>query len=175
MEVLEKFWEVLGTPYLIPSIELRGGVVVETYEYSAFGVMMVCDDSGTPLVGGTAFDNPYGYTGRRWDGEADLWYYRARSYSPSLGRFLQRDPAGYVDGMNLYAYVANNPLRYLDPMGLKIRGPQILGASRPVNISQLNAQMEFSTFGSAGFGGANQNVAKWDYLSFFHRGRNRTL
>jgi uncharacterized protein RhaS with RHS repeats len=39
-------------------------------------------------------------------------------YSATLGRFLQRDPAGYVGGLNLYAYVMNNPLRYLDPEGL---------------------------------------------------------
>jgi len=55
---------------------------------------------------------------RRWDGTTQLYYSRMRDYSPQLGRFLQPDPAGYIDGMNLYAYVGNNPLNWLDPWGL---------------------------------------------------------
>ena len=47
-----------------------------------------------------------------------MYDYRARMYVPSLGRFLQRDPAGYIDGFNLYAYVGNNPLAFVDPSGL---------------------------------------------------------
>ncbi|HOK66775.1 MAG TPA: RHS repeat-associated core domain-containing protein [Anaerohalosphaeraceae bacterium] len=56
--------------------------------------------------------------GRRWDSTAQLYYSRMRDYSPQLGRFLQPDPAGYIDRMNLYAYVGNNPLNWLDPWGL---------------------------------------------------------
>jgi len=99
------------------------GVAVETYRYTAFGRMKVYeDDATTELTSGTDYGNPYGYTGRRWDAEAGLWYYRAREYHPGLGRFLQRDPAGYVDGLNLYAYVANNPLAYVDPSGTLKQG-----------------------------------------------------
>ena len=47
-------------------------------------------------------------------------------YAPTLGRFLQRDPLGYVDGMNMYAYVTNNPTNYLDPMGLQGTGNNTL-------------------------------------------------
>ncbi|MCP4401559.1 MAG: RHS repeat-associated core domain-containing protein [bacterium] len=46
------------------------------------------------------------------------YYYRARIYSPELGRFLQTDPLGYVNGLNLYAYVGNNPASWRDPYGL---------------------------------------------------------
>ncbi|WP_229014247.1 RHS repeat-associated core domain-containing protein [Paraburkholderia gardini] len=46
-----------------------------------------------------------------------LYYYKARFYSPALGRFLQTDPVGTADDLNLYAYVGNNPVNYTDPTG----------------------------------------------------------
>jgi RHS repeat-associated protein len=66
------------------------------------------------------------YTGRRLDPEtgggtvepSGLYYYRARTYSPTLGRFLQPDPIGYTAGNNLYAYVGNDPLNMTDSSGL---------------------------------------------------------
>lgn len=51
-----------------------------------------------------------------------LYHYKARAYSPALGRFLQTDPAGYDDGLNWYAYVGNDPLNRSDPTGLEQRG-----------------------------------------------------
>ncbi len=59
----------------------------------------------------------YGYTGREPD-ETGLVYYRARYYDPSIGRFTQRDPSGLRGGINLYAYVGNNPVNLTDPSGL---------------------------------------------------------
>jgi len=64
------------------------------------------------------YGNPYMFTGRRFDTETRLYYYRARYYSTEIGRFLQVDAIGYADSMNLYIYVSNNPLNLTDPMGL---------------------------------------------------------
>ncbi|MDR2640648.1 MAG: RHS repeat-associated core domain-containing protein [Candidatus Peribacteria bacterium] len=47
-----------------------------------------------------------------------LYYFNARYYSPELGRFVSRDPIGIVDDINLYVYVGNNPLKWVDPWGL---------------------------------------------------------
>jgi RHS repeat-associated protein len=62
---------------------------------------------------------PYLFTGQRYDSETGFYYFRNRYYDPELGRFISRDPLGYVDGMSLYAgYFAPHGL---DPLGL--RGP----------------------------------------------------
>lgn len=96
------------------------GSVAESYTYSAYGRQRLFDNAGTeiPL---SAVGNPYGYTGRRLDPESGLLHYRNRYHSPELGRFLTRDPAGFVDGPNLYAYVRSNPLAFVDPWGLAAR------------------------------------------------------
>ena len=63
--------------------------------------------------------NPLQYTGREFDQETGLNYYRARYYDPSAGRFLSEDPIGFNGGIDFYAYVANNPVIFTDPSRLR--------------------------------------------------------
>jgi RHS repeat-associated protein len=63
--------------------------------------------------------NIFGFTGREFDSESHLYYYRARYYAPGIGRFLSADPIGFDSkDSNFYRYVFNNPLKYTDPQGL---------------------------------------------------------
>jgi RHS repeat-associated protein len=84
------------------------GVVKTTYSYEPFG--------NTSTVGAPS-SNPSQYAGRENDGNG-LYYYRARYYSPVLGRFISEDPAGLLSGNNLYSYVNNSPNNTSDPSGL---------------------------------------------------------
>ncbi|MCP4361917.1 MAG: hypothetical protein GY796_28225, partial [Chloroflexi bacterium] len=69
-------------------------------------------------ISSTVVGNPYLFTGRRYDPESGNYYYRARIYSPALGRFLSTDPLGYAAGdANLYRYTFNNPANLTDPTG----------------------------------------------------------
>jgi RHS repeat-associated protein len=85
--------------------------------YDVFARPTIRDVNGTELSAG-AVANPYLFTGRRYDAEEGLYYYRARYYDFATARFLQPDPTGYVDGLNMYAYVGNSPLNWGDPLGL---------------------------------------------------------
>ena len=62
----------------------------------------------------------YAFTGREWDPETGLYYYRARYYDPNAGRFISEDPIGFDGGVNFYSYVLNRPTRFVDPFGLDI-------------------------------------------------------
>ena len=74
----------------------------------------------------------FGYTGQMWIPELGMWHYKARIYSPTLGRFLQTDPVGYEDQVNLYAYVGNDPVNHTDPTGMRSCGRFCWEADQPI-------------------------------------------
>lgn len=96
------------------------GNLVERIVYNSFGRGVIADVRGQDVVFSSVSitGSPYSFTGREWDFEAGLYYYRARYYSPDTGRFLSRDPISFAGGdTNLYRYVANSPTNARDPLG----------------------------------------------------------
>ena len=83
------------------------GTVTSRRQYDAWGNL----EQGADQPG-------YAFTGREWDPETGLYYYRARYYDPKIGRFISEDPIGLAGGINLLQYVSNNPTGRVDPFGL---------------------------------------------------------
>ena len=82
------------------------GSIIGTMDYDSFG---------KPLG---QMATRYQYAGREWDPDTELYYYRARWYDPQARRFISEDPIGLDGGINLYAYVENDPINGVDPSGL---------------------------------------------------------
>jgi len=81
--------------YSVAAITDDTGAVVERYGYDAYGDSVALDAAGNEIAGNeSSIGQPYGFTGRRFDDETGLWYFRSRCYSDFLGRFIERNPWG---------------------------------------------------------------------------------
>lgn len=87
------------------------GAVTLSREYDPYGKLL----AGSSTTG-------FAFTGREWDPESGIYYYRARYYDPKIGRFISEDPIGLRGGNNFYSYVHNDPTRFRDPSGLFAAG-----------------------------------------------------
>ena len=92
----------------ITSLSNSSGALSNTYTYDSFGNL-------TASSGSTA--NPFRFTGREFDSETGLYFYRARNFAPNVGHFISQDPIRFGGGVDFYVYVGNNPLTRIDPSG----------------------------------------------------------
>ena len=104
------------------------GTVRNSYRYSPWGQL---EDSTESVA------NTVGFSGRDYDRVTGLYYHRARSYDPTLGRFIQEDPIGLGDGVNLFQYAAGDPINHRDPSGLDCRNSD--GTERPCRVTWSQA------------------------------------
>jgi RHS repeat-associated protein len=85
------------------------GTPVNRYRYGPYGA---------PELRQEAVPQRFAYTGREFEPEYGMYYYRARYYDPMAGRFMSEDPIGLGGGINSYAYVGGDPVNRVDPSGL---------------------------------------------------------
>ena len=108
----------------VTSLTDAKGNLTSTYQYDSFGNLTAST--------GSIF-NPFRYTGREFDTETGLYFYRARYYDPSIGRFISEDPIRFGGGINFYRYCLNNPVNLIDSLGLSPAcelGCVLLGTAR---------------------------------------------
>lgn len=107
------------------------GTVTSSTRYDSFG-----------NATNTNFASRYQFTGREYDANIGMYYYRARWYSSDLGRFISEDPIGFRGGdVNLYGYVRNNPQNFVDPTG---HFPVVLiGRFTPYSLDEIQTYLGF--------------------------------
>jgi RHS repeat-associated protein len=101
----------------VTAITDANGQLVERVTYDIYGMPTFWDAAGNK-ISKSSIGNNILFHGREYDYELNLYYFRARYYDPIMGRFLQTDPMGYQDSLNLYQAFNMNGVNFTDPMGL---------------------------------------------------------
>lgn len=127
----DRRWEHADERGSIIALTNDAGVAISSTRYDEFGIP-------------SALTGRFGYTGQKWLPALGLYDYKARTYSPTLGRFLQVDPAGYDAGLNLYNYVQSDPINLSDPYGLE-EMPNFDGAEVTVTARSSNTRPDTSS------------------------------
>jgi RHS repeat-associated protein len=126
--VVPSYFHADGLGSVVMATNASGSVTLAR-QYDAWGML----DTGASEPG-------YAFTGREWDPEAGLYYYRARYYEPASGRFISGDPIGFGGGLNFYAYAGGNPVVTGDPTGLCPPAP-CARFHREAYVSCINAHI----------------------------------
>jgi len=126
----ERLYSLQDPNWNVVAIGEPDGDIAERYTYTAYGQP---EFRAPTFAGRQSSDCGWDYlcTGREYDAETGLYYYRARYYHPELGRFIGRDPIEYEGGSNLYEFVNDSPLTTVDPYGTQ--------ATRPLTPQEIAA------------------------------------
>lgn len=119
------------------------GTITRNYQFDAFGNQLTQNIDDT---------NPFRYAGEYFDQESEMIYLRNRYYNTEIGRFITEDPIR--DGLNWYVYCNNNPINFIDPLGLKI---EIKGTSN--QQSAMFEQLQLLTDDKLIFNSRTGNVS----------------
>ncbi len=114
-EIFVPLHDIAGN--VISLIDPQSRQLVESYQYTAFGEETVRNSYGE-IEKVSPVGNPWRFAEKRIDQKSGLVLFGFRFFDPSIGRWISQDPAGFIDGPNLYAYLHNNPLSHLDRFGL---------------------------------------------------------
>lgn len=119
----------------------KNGNIVERVSYDVYGLPLFIDTKGNEIAQSSVGNNIL-FTGREYDSEIGLYYFKARSQHPIIGRFLQKDPLMFIDGMNDFSYVNNAVTCYIDPTGLVqgISGSNFFGSGGGGNFFSSSSQ-----------------------------------
>ena len=114
----ERLYAMQDPNWNVAAVADTSGAVQERYCYSAYGTPMFLTSAfATRNPNTSSYAGDALYTGRQYDPETGMYHYRNRPYGAELGRFSSRDPIGYEGGSNLYEYVGDSPLSWVDPSG----------------------------------------------------------